>query len=66
VPLDLCQPLCRITDCADRADELANDAVRLAARLSALARDLRWQSVAADQHLCALGDLLGATEEQER
>ena len=61
--LDLTQPLCRITEACDRADELASEIVRLAGRALALSRDLRAQSVSADTHLCELGDLLGATDE---
>ena len=43
--LDLTQPLCRITDCADRTDVLADELLRLASRARALARDLRGTSV---------------------
>lgn len=63
--LDLTQPLCRITDCADRTDVLADELLRLAIRALALSRDLRAQSVSADQHLCVLLELLG-NEEADR
>ena len=60
--IDLTQPLCRITDACDRADELASEILRLACRALALSRDLRAQSVSADQHLCVLLELLGNEE----
>lgn len=64
--LDLTQPLCRITDCVDRASEVADELFRLASRALALSHDLRAQSASADAQLSHLCTLLGIPEETSR
>jgi hypothetical protein len=64
--LDLTQPAVLITDLCDRGFALATDLAALGTRLASLALDLRGQSVALDERICKLVDVLDATEEGDQ